>query len=330
MRHYIQDTSRHRNREGVQQGDPEGQPLFIDALTEIVEGVTSEMNEWYLDDGNIADEADVILNDFPRLIVGFANMGLQTNYSKCELVFLDNQEEHNRAKILKKFRQICTPIETTEIEDLVILGSPLGKRSLEKTLTEKKEDLERLSLNLKKLENHHALSLLKSAFSIRKLLFILRTSPCFKQPVLLKKYDEILRLSLESISNVKIVDTSWEQATLPVKYDGIGLSSAVQLAPSAFLAPAAGSEKLISEILPEDTHLDDELLFSAIEHWHALSDADLTVVIKEPAAQKDWSAAVNKQKFARIQLVNANNETPRARVLAYQGKIAGAWLNAYP
>ena len=116
----------------------------------------------------------------------------------------------------------------------------------------------------------------------------------------------------------------------PSKYGGIGLSSAVQLAPSAFLASAAGSEKLISEILPEDTHLDDELLFLAIEHWHALSDADSTVVIKEPAAQKDWSAAVNKQKFARIQLVNAINETPRARVLAYQGKIAGAWLNAYP
>ena len=133
MRHYIQDTSRHRNRvllkvdmsnafnslrrdvlletsqrehpeayaftlsaygkpswlfygnevipssEGVQQGDPEGPPLFSDDLMDIVEGVTSEMNEWYLDDGNIADEADVVLNDFRRLIVSLANMGLQIN-----------------------------------------------------------------------------------------------------------------------------------------------------------------------------------------------------------------------------------------------------------
>ena len=63
--------------EGVQQGDPEGPPLFSDALMDIVEGVTSEMNEWYLDDGNIADEADVVLNDFRRLIVGLANVGLQ-------------------------------------------------------------------------------------------------------------------------------------------------------------------------------------------------------------------------------------------------------------
>ena len=162
---------------------------------EILEGVTSEMDEWYLDDGNIADEADVVLNDFRRLIVGLAKMGLQINYSKCELVFLDNQEEQNREQILKKFRQICTLIETTEIEDLVILAHPSESEAWKK-LTEKKEDLERLSLNLKKLENHHALSLLKSAFSIPKLLFILRTSPCFKQPVLLKKYDEILRLSL--------------------------------------------------------------------------------------------------------------------------------------
>ena len=143
--------------EGVQQGDPEGPPLFSDALMDIVERVTCEMNEWYLDDGNIADEADVVLNDFRRLIVGLANMGLQIISSKCELVFLDNQEEHNREQILKKFRQICTLIETTEIEDLVILGSPLGKWSLEKILTEKKEDLERLSLNLKTIMHYQFL-----------------------------------------------------------------------------------------------------------------------------------------------------------------------------
>ena len=56
--------------EGVQQGDPEGRLLFSDVSMDIVERVTSEMNEWYLNDGNIADEADVLLNDLRRLIVG--------------------------------------------------------------------------------------------------------------------------------------------------------------------------------------------------------------------------------------------------------------------
>ena len=114
----------------------------------------------------------MVLNDLRRLNVGLAKMGLQMNSSlKCELMFLDNQEEHKREQILKKFRQVCTLIETTEIEDLVFLGSPLGKRNLEKTLTEKKGDLERLSLNLKKLRtimHHHFLkahSLFQSSFS---------------------------------------------------------------------------------------------------------------------------------------------------------------------
>ena len=74
------------------------------------------MNKWYLDDGNIADEVDVVLNDFRRLIVGLANMDLQINSSKCEIVCLDNQEEHNQEQILKKFTQVCTHIQTTEIE----------------------------------------------------------------------------------------------------------------------------------------------------------------------------------------------------------------------
>ena len=69
---------------GVQQGDPEGPHIFS-------EGVISEMNEWYLDDGYIAAEADLVLINFKRLIVGHANMGLKINTSKCELVFLKIQ-----------------------------------------------------------------------------------------------------------------------------------------------------------------------------------------------------------------------------------------------
>ena len=65
---------------------------------DIVEGVTSEMNEWYLDDGNIADEVDVALNDFRRLIVGLANMGFQINSSKCEIVCYTTKKSTNGSR----------------------------------------------------------------------------------------------------------------------------------------------------------------------------------------------------------------------------------------
>ncbi|KAL5463170.1 hypothetical protein EMCRGX_G032047 [Ephydatia muelleri] len=45
--------------------------------------------------------------------------------------------------------------------------------------------------------------------------------------------------------------SAWIQATLPVSTGGIGIHRAVQLAPSAFLASAAGTHGLIYEILPE-------------------------------------------------------------------------------
>ena len=45
-------------------------------------------------------------------------------------------------------------------------------------------------------------------------------------------------------------DHSWTQSTLPVRHGGLGIRSAVQLAPSAFLASAAAFSGLAHLILP--------------------------------------------------------------------------------
>ena len=45
-------------------------------------------------------------------------------------------------------------------------------------------------------------------------------------------------------------ESAWSQVTLPVCFGGIGVRRASQLAPSAFLASAAGSYDLINQILP--------------------------------------------------------------------------------
>ena len=42
---------------GVQQGDPEGPPLFSDLIMENISSLCSVLNIWYLDDGNIGDKA---------------------------------------------------------------------------------------------------------------------------------------------------------------------------------------------------------------------------------------------------------------------------------
>ena len=64
-------------------------------------------------------------------------------------------------------------------------------------------------------------------------------------------YDDFLKSTTSSIANVPLGDSSWAwtQASLPVKFRVLDIQSAVQLAPSAFLASAAGSSGLVSQIL---------------------------------------------------------------------------------
>ena len=113
-----------------------------------------------------------------------------------------------------------------------------------------------MSDRLQHLGKQDAIILLRHSFAIPKLLYSLRTSPCFSSPAL-ASYDDELRSILSSITNTYLVESSsvWTQATLLVSYGGLGIRSAVQLAPSAFLASAAGSSDLVHQILP--SHFQD-------------------------------------------------------------------------
>ena len=79
---------------------------------------------------------------------------------------------------------------------------------------------------------------------------MLRTAPCFLSPAV-ETYDSLLRKVLGDITNVCLEeDETWTQASLPVGAGGIGVRRAAQLAPSAFLASAAGCSELVAQILP--------------------------------------------------------------------------------
>ena len=54
----------------------------------------------------------------------------------------------------------------------------------------------------------------------------------------------MLRTGLSTILNVDLSGDQWLQASLPVRDGGLGIRSAVMLAPSAFLASAAGTTEL--------------------------------------------------------------------------------------
>jgi len=122
-----------------------------------------------------------------------------------------------------------------------------------------------------RMPSHEALFLLKSSFGIPRLQFLLRTAPCALSPEVFK-FDESVRGLLSSILNLKLVNSAWVQASLPVRWGGIGIRRAEILAPSAFLASIHSSTPLVNSLMPElVTSLPDKVVDDVVVRWTALS-----------------------------------------------------------
>jgi hypothetical protein len=96
---------------------------------------------------------------------------------------------------------------------------------------------------------HDALLLLRHALAIPKVLYPLKSSPCFLSPRQ-QEFDSPLHSTLSLVLNVDISrESTWVHATLPISHGGIGVCLASMLAPSVYLALAAGCRDLITCLL---------------------------------------------------------------------------------
>ena len=138
---------------------------------------------------------------------------------------------------------------------LTLSGAPiLPGRAVDKALQEKTEKFEKAMSRLRLLQSHDALNLLRNSTSVPKLLYTLRTSVCSDNPQLLK-FDKLQRKCITDVINININDNQWTQATLSVKDGGLGIRSVTVLAPSAFMASAAGTLRIQNDILSVRLHI---------------------------------------------------------------------------
>jgi hypothetical protein len=83
----------------------------------------------------------------------------------------------------------------------------------------------------------------------------IRASPCAGHATFKPRAARIIdesrpsRSCLTNIANVKVTDTQWTQATLPVKSGGLGLRSPLTLALPAFLASVVSTQPLQEQLL---------------------------------------------------------------------------------
>ena len=230
--------------EGVQQGDPLGPFLFSLGIQDLINSCKSQYNCWYLDDGTLGDSAEVVLEDFIKILDAANSLGLEVNTEKCEIMLLQGQtiSDSRAQEILAPFVQRAPDIKILKEEDLTLLGAPITEASIDGVLREKLEALKLMSSRLEDIGSHEALFLLRHCVAIPKLQYFLRSAPCFKNPQILEEYDIVLQDCLQKIINVRLDEEKCLQSSLPVKFGGLGVRRATDLALPAFLGSAHGAQ----------------------------------------------------------------------------------------
>jgi hypothetical protein len=201
---------------------------------------------------------------------------------------------------------------------------------MDHALTRRCDDLERAAGRLRLLAAHDALILLRASFSAPKMLHTLRASPCSGHPAL-EKFDSLLRNCISHICNTDLSDLQWIQASLPVRNGGLGIRRVSSLAPSAFLASAAGTRDLQVKILPRLQASSDSAVNQVLALWSVrFNPASVTCPVGATAGiQREWDKPCVAADICTL-LSSLPDRRDQARLLAVSAPHSGDWLHALP
>jgi len=304
------------SEEGAQQGDPLGPLLFCLAIQPLLQSMRSPLSFAYIDDVTAGGPSQVVAADIERISKTGPSFGLELNIAKCEII---STHKPTGKSILAQF-QHYTP------DTASLLGAPLDKgQAMDERLSARCNVLARVISRLELISAHDALVLLKNSFSAPRVQFTLRSAPCVGHPHL-QSFDNLLRTAASKICNVTLSDDQWQQASLPVRYGGLGIRRVSSLAPSAFLASAAGTRELQRRILDRSTTPADDPTFEVVmQQWRTLSNSEAPTDFRQRAMDN----TVVVKEFDDLLSCQTDN-FHRARLLAAASEHSGDWLHALP
>ncbi|KAI5639518.1 reverse transcriptase (RNA-dependent DNA polymerase) domain-containing protein [Phthorimaea operculella] len=271
---------------GVQQGDPLGPLIFSLGIHKVIESLQSPLNVWYLDDGTIGGKPDVLQRDLQILMPSLMELGLEVN-------------------TFPHFEELVPGLKELDTNSFYPLGSPIFPSSIPDAFSQRQRLLRVAQERLQNLSAHVAITLLRVCFAVPKLMYLLRTCPTWLYPDTLAAFDGVLKDCVETILNVSLSETQWDQASLPVRHGGLGERPAGDVGLPAFLASVHGVAGLVTTILPNGDGVRIPNGSDALEAWLALNSGE--PLPARPDCQRLWD------EFMKLNLPCDAGITPHSR-----------------
>ena len=204
-----------------------------------------------------------------------------------------------------------------------------------------------LSSALSSLEDPQAGNLLLRHCHVPRLNYLARSVPQATFQSAAQIHDDMTRNTFLNILGVSsLSEDTWNQASLPIKMGGFGLTSTMRIAPAAFLA---GWSHSIAELPIRFPYLSDAVtsllspgtcqplicdsINQAIKSLNGKFDSQqLLDLLDHPHKLQNKISSIIHKRDAHICLETATQTSDRdaARIRSTQGQGAGSWLEAIP
>ena len=241
----------------------------------------SEFFVCYIDDITIGGHIFTIDEDVSIIKRNGPSLGLHLNITIGKLI---SSVMPVQSQSLNEFIAVSPP-------DASLLGTPLFPGALQDAALNKKlEEFKRLSSNIKLINVHDALLILKASSSTSHVLFMLRFSPCLGNAIL-SQIDKVFKSNISHIANVVLSDVQWIQASLPIKADGLGIRRATSLALPAYLTSTTSTASLQDLFLIRSVAAADKYYTLYSSNWSSAYNQSFPL---DAAAQRAWDEPIVK------------------------------------
>ena len=248
---------------GVQQGDPLGPLLFSLAIHDTVKELsiiatpsasTLDLTTFYLDDGVLAGDAEVVADALRLLEARCSSLGLVLNHGKSELILPGADTSADLSSLFP--HDLLCDAETGESRVLLngnfeMLGASVGDADFCTAYTQgKTKKAAKLLDQIANIEDPQvATRLLRNCAGVCKITHNMRMVPAHLHRPALREFDQKVHSTFCTSTGLLPDNEQWAQAGRGFKFAGLGLRSAELHGEAAYLASACGSREKCHRLL---------------------------------------------------------------------------------